>query len=81
MHCNRILKALSEYIYHELTSIGVRIVQPKGGFYMMPDFEVLYLLLHMGTTRLNIINRKFYAAKHSKQRLLPFKTNYLDSLR
>ena len=39
-HCRRILKALSEHIYKELTSIGVKIVQPKGGFYMMPDFEV-----------------------------------------
>ena len=39
-HCRRILKALSEHIYNELISIGVKVVQPNGGFYMMPDFEV-----------------------------------------
>ena len=39
-HCRRILKALSEYIHCELTSVGVKIVLPMGGFYMMPDFEV-----------------------------------------
>ena len=39
-HCNRVLKAVSEFVFHELTSVGVKIVQPKGGFYMMPDFEV-----------------------------------------
>jgi len=40
-HCNRILKAVSEFVFRELTSVGVKIAQPKGGFYMMPDFEVI----------------------------------------
>lgn len=44
-HCRRILKALSEVVYRELTSVGVKIVQPMGGFYMMPDFECLRAVL------------------------------------
>ncbi|XP_065054027.1 aspartate aminotransferase-like [Rhopilema esculentum] len=40
-HCNRILKALSELVCRKLTSVGVKIAPPKGGFYMMPDFEVI----------------------------------------
>eukprot|EP00794_Sanderia_malayensis_P003466 gene3466-3963_t len=41
-HCRRILKALSQYIHKELTEIGIKVLPPKGGFYMMPDFEVSF---------------------------------------
>ncbi|XP_065830087.1 aspartate aminotransferase-like isoform X2 [Oscarella lobularis] len=40
-HARRILCSLADYCYRELTSVGVEIVKPQGGFYMFPDFEVV----------------------------------------
>ncbi|XP_062513628.1 aspartate aminotransferase-like [Corticium candelabrum] len=41
LHTRRIIAALSNYCYRELTSVGVKAVKPAGGYYMMPDFEVV----------------------------------------
>lgn len=41
-HCSRILKSVSTYCYNELTSVGVKAVQPKAGYYIFPDFEVVH---------------------------------------
>jgi aspartate aminotransferase len=35
----KILKKLGQDIYKILTDAGVRVAEPKGGFYMFPDFE------------------------------------------
>ncbi|CAH1772640.1 unnamed protein product [Owenia fusiformis] len=36
----KIMSTLGNYSYRELTSVGVKAVRPKAGYYMMPDFEV-----------------------------------------
>ncbi|EDV20914.1 uncharacterized protein TRIADDRAFT_60600 [Trichoplax adhaerens] len=40
-HIKRILEAVSKYCYEQLTSVGVKCIQSTGGFYMLPDFEVI----------------------------------------
>jgi len=37
--CRRILKALSAWIWTQLTHAGVSVARPDGAFYMFPDFE------------------------------------------
>jgi len=38
-HCRRILKTIGNDCYYRLTSAGVRLIEPKGSFYLFPDFE------------------------------------------
>ncbi|KAK3106070.1 hypothetical protein FSP39_012043 [Pinctada imbricata] len=40
-HCSRILKAVGDYCHRELTSVGVKAIRPKSGYYIFPDFEIL----------------------------------------
>lgn len=40
-HTRRIMAAVAEYSYQHLIEVGVKIVKPRGGFYMFPDFEIL----------------------------------------
>ncbi|XP_078608061.1 aspartate aminotransferase-like [Branchiostoma floridae x Branchiostoma japonicum] len=40
-HCSRILQAAGTYSCKELRSVGVKVVQPTSGFYILPNFEVL----------------------------------------
>jgi hypothetical protein len=35
------MAALGNYCYRELTAVGVKVVKPTGGYYAMPDFEVI----------------------------------------
>jgi aspartate/methionine/tyrosine aminotransferase len=41
LHTRRIMAALGNYCYRELTAVGVKVVKPTGGYYAMPDFEVI----------------------------------------
>jgi aspartate aminotransferase len=38
-HSRRILAALSKWIVNRLNEIGMKIEQPKGAFYLFPDFD------------------------------------------
>ena len=38
-HSREILKAVGNYVYDELTAIGVTMPKPEGGFYLYPNFE------------------------------------------
>ncbi|KAK3728478.1 hypothetical protein QZH41_002341 [Actinostola sp. cb2023] len=40
-HTRRILAAVAEYCYKKFATVGIKVVRPKGGFYMYPDFEVI----------------------------------------
>ena len=35
-----ILKAVGDYCYKELKSVGVQSIASEGGYYFMPDFEI-----------------------------------------
>lgn len=38
-HARAILKYIAQYVYTELTSVGLTMPEPQGGFYLFPDFE------------------------------------------
>ena len=38
-HSRLILKTIADFVYQELSSVGVSCVQPQGGFYMICDFS------------------------------------------
>ncbi len=38
-----ILKVISDYIYNELSEVGIKIIKPQGGFYMICDFSDVIL--------------------------------------
>ncbi|KAI8497233.1 hypothetical protein Bbelb_251820 [Branchiostoma belcheri] len=40
-HCSRILQAVGSYSCKELRAVGVKVVQPTSGYYILPNFEVL----------------------------------------
>lgn len=40
-HCREILAALCTHTWSELSAIGVEVAEPKGGFYLFPNFEPL----------------------------------------
>ncbi|XP_074653756.1 aspartate aminotransferase-like isoform X1 [Tubulanus polymorphus] len=40
-HTTRIMAVIADFCYRELTSVGVKVVKPRGGFYMLPDFEII----------------------------------------
>ncbi|KAK7092602.1 hypothetical protein V1264_008323 [Littorina saxatilis] len=40
-HTSRVMAAVAEFCYRELSSIGVKMVKPKAGYYIFPDFEVI----------------------------------------
>lgn len=40
-NCSRILHAVGDYCYRELTSVGVTGAKSEAGYYFMPDFEVV----------------------------------------
>ncbi|KAI0221910.1 hypothetical protein LSAT2_026841 [Lamellibrachia satsuma] len=40
-HTTRIMKAVAEYCYSELTSVGVKITRSTAGFYIFPDFGLV----------------------------------------
>ena len=40
-NCRRILKALTDWIWDQLTAVGITVARPDGAFYMLPDFEPL----------------------------------------
>ncbi|CAD5115692.1 DgyrCDS4643 [Dimorphilus gyrociliatus] len=40
-HCSRVLACVEKYCREALCDVGVRVVPSGGGFYMMPDFEVV----------------------------------------
>ncbi|KAL8563823.1 hypothetical protein ACOMHN_061947 [Nucella lapillus] len=40
-HTSRVLTAVADFCYRELTSIGVKMVRPRAGYYIFPDFEIL----------------------------------------
>ncbi|XP_052807101.1 aspartate aminotransferase-like [Mya arenaria] len=40
-HTTRIMAAVAKYCHSELTAVGVTAVQPKGGYYIFPNFEVI----------------------------------------
>ena len=39
MQSRRILKALGQHIYRTMTDAGIRVTNPDGGFYFLPDFS------------------------------------------
>ena len=41
-----ILKMIADYIYRELTSVGVKCQKPQGGFYMICDFSNVKNITH-----------------------------------
>ncbi|XP_071157014.1 aspartate aminotransferase-like [Mytilus edulis] len=45
-HCSRIMMTVGNYCQRELTSVGVRCVVPKSGYYIFPDFEIMRPLLN-----------------------------------
>ncbi|MCB9329895.1 MAG: aminotransferase class I/II-fold pyridoxal phosphate-dependent enzyme [Lewinellaceae bacterium] len=38
-HVRNALAAVGQYVYRELSAIGVTMPEPEGGFYLLPDFE------------------------------------------
>ncbi|XP_041459085.1 aspartate aminotransferase-like [Lytechinus variegatus] len=40
-HTSKILQAVAAFCHRELTSVGVKAIMPRGGFYIFPDFEVI----------------------------------------
>ncbi len=40
-HSRRILKALGNYIYKNFNSVGIKVPQPDGAFYFLPNFSQL----------------------------------------
>lgn len=47
----KILKAVGLYVYNELTTIGISMPKPEGGFYLYPNFEKWRpYLISMGLT-------------------------------
>lgn len=40
-HSARIMAAVGQYCYKELTEVGVKAIHPKGGFYIFPNLEIL----------------------------------------
>lgn len=40
-HVRRIMAAAGDFCYKELSAVGVKAINPYGGFYIMPDFEIL----------------------------------------
>ena len=38
---NKILHVIAHYVYEQLKQINVEIIEPEGGFYLMPDFTKL----------------------------------------
>ncbi|XP_067687816.1 aspartate aminotransferase-like [Haliotis asinina] len=40
-HTTRIMEAVSSFCCRELRSVGVKMVTPKAGYYVFPDFEVI----------------------------------------
>eukprot|EP00057_Strongylocentrotus_purpuratus_P006099 XP_011660573.1 PREDICTED: aspartate aminotransferase [Strongylocentrotus purpuratus] len=40
-HTSKILQAIATFCYRELTSVGVKAIMPRAGFYIFPDFEVI----------------------------------------
>ena len=37
-HSRIILQYIAQYVFHELTSVGLTMPEPQGGFYLFPDF-------------------------------------------
>ncbi|KAK6985606.1 aspartate aminotransferase [Biomphalaria glabrata] len=40
-HTTRIMKLVGQFCTSELRSVGVKVVEPKGGYYIFPNFEVI----------------------------------------
>lgn len=40
-HTKRIMIAVANYCYDRLIQLGIKVLKPKGGFYMYPDFEII----------------------------------------
>ncbi|XP_059143853.1 aspartate aminotransferase-like [Physella acuta] len=40
-HTTRIMKVVAEFCVRELQSVGVKVVPPKAGYYIFPNFEVI----------------------------------------
>ncbi|XP_033732889.1 LOW QUALITY PROTEIN: aspartate aminotransferase-like [Pecten maximus] len=48
-HCSRIMGMVGRYSHRELTSVGVKAVEPTAGYYIFPDFGVVkYKLMQRG---------------------------------
>lgn len=40
-HTTRIMAAVAKYCHRELTSVGVKVLEPTAGFYIFPNFNVI----------------------------------------
>nr|BED43044.1 aspartate racemase [Todarodes pacificus] len=40
-HVRRIMTSAGEFCYRELSAAGLKVINPYGGFYIMPDFDIL----------------------------------------
>ncbi len=54
LHQRRILNLAATYMYTELSSVGVKLHKPEGGFYLNPDFSGLKDLLSKKGIQTNV---------------------------
>jgi len=75
--CSKILKEVSNYVYHSLEKMNIKCTKPQGAFYMIIDFNYYEdRLIKIGVE--NAVGLCNYLLKNKKIALLPGQDFYFD---